>query len=106
MRTPVLGNFPRLQFFVTSIILALLFAPSALAQTQSTTGTIQGTVVDANGAVVPGANVEIKNLDTNFSRSLPQTKKGDSSRLRSRLVTILLLSPNKASLQLYFHRPH
>ena len=57
MRTPVRGNFPRLQFFTISIILALLIAPSALAQTQITTGTIQGTVVDANGAVVPGANV-------------------------------------------------
>src|SRR5688572_19437252 len=76
MRTPVSGNFPRLQFFVTSIILALLIAPSALAQTQSTTGTIQGTVVDANGAVVPGANVEVKNLDTNFTRTLTTDEDG------------------------------
>ncbi|HJU92831.1 MAG TPA: carboxypeptidase regulatory-like domain-containing protein [Pyrinomonadaceae bacterium] len=76
MRTPVTGNFPRLQFFVTSIILALLVAPSALAQTQITTGTIQGTVVDANGAVVPGANVEIKNLDTNISRTVTTNDEG------------------------------
>ena len=76
MRTPVRRNFPRLQFFTISIILALLIAPSALAQTQSTTGTIQGTVVDANGAVVPGANVEIKNLDTNFSRTLTTDEDG------------------------------
>jgi hypothetical protein len=76
MRTPVPGNFPRLQFFATSIILALLIAPAAMAQTQSTTGTIQGTVVDANGAVVPGANVDIKNLDTNLSRSLTTDEDG------------------------------
>lgn len=76
MRTPVPGKFPRLQFFATSIILALLVVPSAFAQTQSTTGTIQGTVVDANGAVVPGANVEIKNLDTNFSRTLTTDEEG------------------------------
>ena len=76
MRTPVLSNFPRLQFFVTSIFLLLLFAPSVISQTQSTTGTIQGTAVDANGAVVPGANVEIKNLDTNFSRTLTTDEEG------------------------------
>ena len=76
MRTPVPGNFPRLQFFVTSIILAFLFATSALAQTQSTTGTIQGTVIDANGAVVPGANVDIKNLDTNLSRTVTTDEEG------------------------------
>jgi len=76
MRTPVNGNFVRLQFFVTSIVLSLLIAPSTLAQTQITTGTIQGTVVDANGAVVPGANVEIKNLDTNISRNVTTDEDG------------------------------
>src|SRR5437870_9075673 len=45
-------------------------ALTALSQTQITTGTIQGTVTDANGAIVPGANVEIKNLDTNLLRTL------------------------------------
>jgi hypothetical protein len=72
MRTP----FPRLQFFAASIILALLIVPSAIAQTQITTGTIQGTVVDANGAVVPGANVEIKNLDTNIARNVTTDEDG------------------------------
>ncbi len=38
-------------------------------QTQITTGTIQGTVLDANGAAVPGANVEIKNAETNFVKT-------------------------------------
>src|ERR1044071_7196854 len=76
MRTPVLGKFPRLQFFAASVILTLLIAPSIVAQTQITTGTIQGTVIDANGAVVPGANVEIKNLGTNFSRNLTTDDEG------------------------------
>ncbi len=40
------------------------------SQTQMTTGTIQGTVTDANGAIVPGASIEIKNIETNFARSL------------------------------------
>jgi hypothetical protein len=76
MRTPVLGNFSRIQYFAASIILTLLIIPSVIAQTQITTGTIQGTVVDANGAVVPGANVEIKNLDTNLSRTLTTDEDG------------------------------
>ena len=46
------------------------------AQTQITTGTIEGTVTDTNGAVVPGATVEIKNLDTGFSRDLTTDENG------------------------------
>src|SRR5438132_13885574 len=56
--------------FGISLLVILVMAPVVSSQTQSTTGTIQGTVTDANGAIVPGANVEIKNLDTNFSRTL------------------------------------
>src|SRR6185369_16101679 len=76
MRTPVLSNFPRIQFFALSFVLTLLIAPAIVAQTQITTGTIQGTVIDANGAFVPGANVEIKNLDTNFTRTLTTDEEG------------------------------
>jgi outer membrane receptor protein involved in Fe transport len=53
-----------------SLLVILAIIPLATAQTQITTGTIQGTVTDTNGAIVPGANVEIKNLDTNLSRTL------------------------------------
>ena len=56
---------------VLCFLVTLVFAITANSQTQSTTGTIQGTVTDANGAIVPGASVEIRNLDTNFSRTLP-----------------------------------
>jgi len=42
---------------------------SAAAQ-DITSGTIQGTVSDEKGAVVPGATVEAKNTATNFSRTL------------------------------------
>ena len=76
MRTPVLSSFPRFYTFATTLILTLLIAVNAGAQTQITTGTIQGTVVDANGAVVPGANVEIKNLGTNFSRTVTSDEDG------------------------------
>ena len=36
---------------------------------QAVTGTILGRVTDATGAVVPGAMVQIQNLDTGFSRA-------------------------------------
>jgi hypothetical protein len=51
------------------LLVTLMFASAAFAQTQITTGTIQGTVLDANGAAVPGASVEVKNVDTNFART-------------------------------------
>src|SRR6267154_2169843 len=54
----------------TCLFLILAIAPQASSQTQITTGTIQGTVTDANGGSVPGANVEIKNLETSLSRTL------------------------------------
>jgi hypothetical protein len=59
-----------LKALVIGVLVILAMAIPALSQTQITTGTIQGTVSDANGAIVPGASVEIKNLDTNLSRTL------------------------------------
>jgi hypothetical protein len=69
MRTPGFRSFPRITTFVTSFIFMLLLAPAIAAQTQSTTGNLEVLVLDANGAAVSGANVEIKNLDTNAPRS-------------------------------------
>ncbi|MCI0525544.1 MAG: TonB-dependent receptor, partial [Acidobacteria bacterium] len=52
-------------------LLLFLAAPSAThAQTQITTGVIQGTVFDEAGAVVAGADVEVKNTDTNLTKTL------------------------------------
>ncbi|HJS57860.1 MAG TPA: TonB-dependent receptor [Vicinamibacteria bacterium] len=56
-------------------LLALAVAAGAHAQSQATTGVIQGTVEDASGAAVPGALVEAKNVDTNLMRS--QTSSGE-----------------------------
>jgi hypothetical protein len=49
---------------------ALALAATALAQTQITSGVIQGTVTDATGATLPGVTVEARQLETNLSRTL------------------------------------
>ena len=76
MRTPVFRNFPQLKTFAANLILILLIAPAIAAQTQSTTGTIEVVVTDPNGAVVPGATIEIKNLETNLTRTEPTDENG------------------------------
>ncbi len=50
-------------------LLLLASATYGWGQAQATTGVIQGTVTDPTGAAVPGAKVEAKNLETNFTRS-------------------------------------
>jgi hypothetical protein len=51
-----------------AIMVGMLLATAwpARAQTQITTGVIQGTVSDQSGALVPGATVEARNVDINF----------------------------------------
>jgi hypothetical protein len=51
------------------LALCLVAANSARAQSQITTGTVQGEVVDEKGLSVPDATVVIKNLDTNFTKT-------------------------------------
>ncbi|HEY0385999.1 MAG TPA: carboxypeptidase regulatory-like domain-containing protein, partial [Pyrinomonadaceae bacterium] len=52
------------------LLFVLACASGVRAQTQITAGTIQGTVTDPQGAVVPDARVEIKNLETNLVKTL------------------------------------
>jgi hypothetical protein len=53
----------------TLLVLSLLLAPLPLfAQSQATTGVIEGTVLDESGAAVPGASVTLRNTATNFER--------------------------------------
>src|SRR5713226_4027558 len=49
--------------------LALLLPSLVYAQSQATTGVIEGTVVDATGASLPGVTVTVKNTATNFEQT-------------------------------------
>ena len=57
-------------------LVVLSLGIAAFGQSQSTTGLIQGTVVDPNGAVVTGASINVKNVDTGFERSLTSNSDG------------------------------
>ncbi len=59
-----------------SVVLMALMSASVFAQSQATTGVMQGTVYDQNGAVVPGASVVIRNTDTGFERTVTTNSSG------------------------------
>jgi hypothetical protein len=54
----------------------LCFNRNVWAQAETTTGSIQGTVVDEKGGAVPDASVEVKNLDTNLSKTTTTGSEG------------------------------
>ncbi|MEO5857378.1 MAG: carboxypeptidase regulatory-like domain-containing protein [Pyrinomonadaceae bacterium] len=64
-----------MRFVGVSTALALLCA-SLFAQSQSTTGLIQGTVVDQNGAVLSGASITVRNVNTGFERTVTSNSDG------------------------------
>ena len=66
---------------VIGLLIGALLAPTAVAQ--DTTATIRGTVVDATGAPVAGAKVEVLDQRTNVSRNL--TANADGVFLATRL---------------------
>src|SRR5215203_940360 len=56
------------RFFFLSLMFVLLVAPATFGQT--VTGTLQGTVSDSKGAVVAGADVVIRNMETGQERNI------------------------------------
>ena len=66
----------RTRHVLTALALILMPVLPIAAQTQITTSVIQGEVVDTSGAVLPGVDVEVRNVDTNFTRTLVTDKDG------------------------------
>ncbi|MFN0084855.1 MAG: carboxypeptidase regulatory-like domain-containing protein [Blastocatellia bacterium] len=77
---------------VRCLLLLAILAMGTRAQTQITTGVIQGTVADQSGAFVPGAAIEAKNLETNVTRTTSTDADGR--------FTLLQLQPGRYVLTL------
>ncbi|MDO8835593.1 MAG: TonB-dependent receptor [Vicinamibacterales bacterium] len=68
-----------MRYLIRSTVLALLclgIAPLAFAQSQSINGTIEGTVRDDSGGVLPGVSVTLTNTDTGSSRTVVTNESG------------------------------
>ncbi|HXL35423.1 MAG TPA: TonB-dependent receptor [Gemmatimonadales bacterium] len=71
------GTLVRLSTLMVGAALVLLGSPAPLgAQGQATTGIIRGIVTDPNGAPVSGAAVTVRDVQTNFTRTLTTDQKG------------------------------
>jgi Carboxypeptidase regulatory-like domain/TonB dependent receptor-like, beta-barrel len=60
-----------------ALLMLLGMAPVPVrAQSQATNGTIEGTIVDPSGAVLPGVSVTVTNVDTGIDRVVVTNEKG------------------------------
>jgi outer membrane receptor for ferrienterochelin and colicin len=85
--------------FVVAILCLALAAPAS-AQSQITTGVIDGTVLDSSGGVLPGVDVEVRNVETNLTRALTTDRVGRfvALQLPSGRYTVTLKLSGFASL--------
>ena len=63
--------------FCALVVLILALALTALAQSQATTGNIEGRVLDPNGAALPGATVTATNQATGFEKAATSDSEGN-----------------------------
>src|SRR5882724_4296435 len=59
-----------------SLTLLVVFTLATAAFTQTATTSLRGTVMDPNGAVIPGAKVTVSNAATAFSRQTTSDAQG------------------------------
>ena len=57
-------------------LFALISSAALIADAQTVSGTLRGTVTDANGAVVPNATVTIRNAETGLERTVVSSDEG------------------------------
>ena len=62
--------------FSATFVVGMVLCLTIFAQSQSTTGLIQGNVFDQNGAIVQGASVTIRNTETGFERTVTSNSDG------------------------------
>src|SRR5262245_11726486 len=61
---------------IASAILLLIGLGTCLAFAQGSTATMSGVVRDASGALVPGVNIAVKNLDSGQTRTIVSSENG------------------------------
>jgi hypothetical protein len=61
---------------VTMLMVVLALAAPAFGQSQAINGTIEGTIVDDQGGVLPGVSVTVTNLDTGDTRTVVTNESG------------------------------
>ena len=71
----LLGKIPLYVFVaITSLVIGVIVSQPVAAQV--TTGSISGTVTDTTGAIIPGANVTIRNVGTDLRRTIVTSAAG------------------------------
>ncbi|HXI30736.1 MAG TPA: TonB-dependent receptor [Vicinamibacterales bacterium] len=65
-----------LRKIIAFIVLTLVASAPAFAQSTAANGTIEGTISDSSGGVLPGVTVTITNVDTAAERSVTTNEKG------------------------------
>ena len=66
----------RLLFILSCLVGAVILGTSFTINAQSTTATIVGTIKDASGAVVPGAHIAARNIETGLTRDVSSNEEG------------------------------
>lgn len=70
---------------LVGLLLVAFFVSIVQAQSEATTGVIEGAVLDPSGAALPGAAVSVRNTATNFEQTLTTDRQG---RFRALLLPI------------------
>lgn len=89
-RLPLLKGLVRLRFGLIAAFVVLLAFPSA-GWAQRATASINGTVKDASGAVIPGATITLTNIDTSVERTVTSNPTGE--------YVILDIPPGRYTIQ-------
>ncbi|NYF78891.1 TonB-dependent receptor [Granulicella arctica] len=88
--TSIRPSSPLLRVFALTLMLSSLTLTNIPLHAQSTTADVVGTATDATGAVVPGATVQLTDIDTQEKRTTTSNDAGE--------YTFTLLKPNHYSL--------
>ncbi|MGA8272440.1 MAG: TonB-dependent receptor, partial [Candidatus Sulfotelmatobacter sp.] len=75
----MLASYKRSPIAASALIFLLGFSLHAYAQSASSSGAVNGTILDPTGAVVPNATVEIHNPVSHFDRSVTTDAAGNFS---------------------------